>query len=421
MTALRVGLVCPYSFDSHGGVQNQVVGFARYLSRQGHEPYVLGPGELPPWGTHGLDHVSSAGTAIPVPYNGSVARVNFGPLSAARVRRWLRSSELDLLHVHEPITPSISLLALWAATVPVVATFHTATPRSRSMRLAGGALRTTVEKIGARIAVSESARQVVLRHLGRDAVVIPNGFSSADFTPRSAQHGVSPRGGAGGSSPPESTQRWRWRGGDRPRLTFLGRADEPRKGLSVLITALPAIRAHYPDLDVVVAGDRSASRITGCRALGPVDDQTKVELLAGTDVFVAPQLERESFGIVVLEAMASGAPVVASDLPAFAALLQPAGVTEPLGEIFACGDSRALAAAVVRTLATANQARTERARLAAGRYDWAHVGPAILDIYRQAIDRQAHSAPAFVPDGWPGWAPSKIFTSGSVTRVTLWR
>jgi phosphatidylinositol alpha-mannosyltransferase len=407
MTAgLRIGLVCPYSFDSHGGVQNQVVGFARYLTAQGHEPYVLGPGELPPWSTQGLDHVSSAGAAIPVPYNGSVARVNFGPLSAARVRRWLRTSELDLLHVHEPITPSISLLALWAADVPVVATFHTATPRSRSMRLAGSALRSTIEKIGARIAVSESARQVVVQHLGRDAVVIPNGFSSADFARSSAQR--------------EPVRR-RWRGGDRPRLTFLGRANEPRKGLSLLIAALPTIRAHHPDLDVVVAGDRGASRMIGCRSIGPIDDRTKTELLASTDVFVAPHLERESFGIVVLEAMASGAPVVASDLPAFADLLQAAGEPEPLGEIFASGDPRALAAAVTRTLATTDPVRTEQARLASVRYDWSQVGPAILDIYRQAFDRERHSAQASQQNDWPGWTRNKISTSWSVTRATLWR
>ena len=114
-------------------------------------------------------------------YNGSVARVNFGPLSAARVRRWLRAGRFDLVHIHEPITPSISLLALWAAESPVVATFHTATPRSRSMQLAGGVLRPAIEKIDAGIAVSESARDVVVRHLGRDAVVIPNGIRCADF------------------------------------------------------------------------------------------------------------------------------------------------------------------------------------------------------------------------------------------------
>ena len=370
MSGLRIGLVCPYSFDSHGGVQNQVLGFARYLAANDHHPHVLAPGALPVDGVARPAEISSAGGAIPVPYNGSVARINFGPVSAARVRRWLRSNNLDLLHVHEPITPSISLLALWAADVPVVATFHTATPRSRSMRLAGDRLRRTVAKIDIGIAVSESAREVVRKHLGRDPVVIPNGFRSAEFLSPGARAG---RRGAG-----------RWRAGDRPRLTFLGRGREPRKGLAVLIEALPAIRASYRDLEVVMAGDGSRLSVPGGRALGPIDDRAKAELLAATDVFVAPQLGRESFGLVVLEAMASGASVVASDLPAFVDLLHPDRTGPRLGEIFARGDPRALAAAVVRALRAPDPLRTERARAAAQRYDWSQVGPAILDAYELA-------------------------------------
>ena len=150
---------------------------------------------------------------MPVPYNGSVARVNFGPLSVARVRRWLRNGRFDLIHIHEPITPSISLLALLAAERPVVATFHTATPRSRSMRLASGVLRAAIEKIDAGVAVSESARNVVVQHLGRDAVVIPNGIRFDEFARRPI---------AGSPRPSE-----------RSRLVFIGRLDEPRKGLEV--------------------------------------------------------------------------------------------------------------------------------------------------------------------------------------------
>ena len=169
---------------------------------------------------------------MPVPYNGSVARVNFGPLSAARVRRWLRNGRFDLIHIHEPITPSISLLALWAAEQPVVATFHTATPRSRSMQLAGGVLRAAIEKIDAGIAVSESARNVVIQHLGRDAVVIPNGIRFDDFATRRPKGS----GHATGSLRPSQ----------RPRLIFIGRLDEPRKGLDVLLAAVRLIRTADP-------------------------------------------------------------------------------------------------------------------------------------------------------------------------------
>jgi len=366
---LRVGLVCPYSLDRPGGVQNHVLGLAAHLRDAGHEPFVLGPGTA----NHLADadlarRFTSAGPAVPVPYNGSVARVNFGPVTAARVRRWLAGG-FDVLHLHEPVTPSVSLLALRAATVPVVATFHTATPRSRSMQLAGGVLRGAIDKIDARVAVSEPARRVVTRYLHRDAAVIPNGFRAADFTPPQ----------------PRPT---RWRGGDRPRLVFLGRVQEPRKGLDVLLAALPAILAARPDLEVVVAGHGHRPLPPPVRRESEVSDARKAELLASADVFVAPHTARESFGIVLLEALASGAPVVASDLPAFTALLQADG-TDPrraLGTVFPAGDSRALAAAVTAVLDRPDAARAVRGWQHAQRFDWASVGPEVVEVYQSLVD-----------------------------------
>ncbi len=363
---LRIGLVCPYSFEAPGGVQNQVLGLARYLLEHGHDPCVLAPGELSDdrvSGSINSERFTSAGAAIPVRYNGSVARVNFGPMSAARVNRWLRSTGLDLVHIHEPITPSISLLALWSAEVPVVATFHTATPRSRSMQIAGGVLRPAIEKIDAGIAVSESARNVVVRHLGRDAVVIPNGIRYADFAP--------------GAADPASR---------RPRLLFLGRVDEPRKGLDVLLAATPAIRAAVPDLEIVVAGQGNRPLPDGFVDAGPVSDAEKAALLAGADCFVAPHVARESFGIVVLEAMASGTPVVASAIDAFSDLLQ--GLPNPgvLGALFPEGNPAALAEAVIGVLRQPDHARTAAAREAAQLYDWSRVGARVLAVYRAALD-----------------------------------
>ena len=372
---LRVGLVCPYSFDHPGGVQSHVLGLAAHLRDAGHDPYVLGPGD--PDALSGPDHAgldlvdrfTSAGAAVPVPYNGSVARVNFGPLSAARVRRWLAAGDFDLLHLHEPITPSVSVLALWAADVPVVATFHTATPRSRTMALAGGALRRSVDKIGAGIAVSRPARRVVRQYLDRDPQVIPNGFRSADFAPAPDRAGP-------------------WRAGAVPRLVFLGRVDEPRKGLDVLLAAVPAIRRAVPGLEVVVAGHGSRPLPPGIRREPSVSEADKAALLGGADVFVAPHTDRESFGIVLLEAMASGAPVVASDLPAFTQLLQqdPRDPGRVLGEVFARGDAAGLAAAVVAVLRAPNRDRAERARRHAARFDWSVVGPQVLTVYRRLLD-----------------------------------
>jgi phosphatidyl-myo-inositol alpha-mannosyltransferase len=366
-TSLRVGIVCPYSFDVPGGVQNHVLGLARYLGHAGHRPYVLAPGDLGS-ATERLDvgdfasvEFASAGAAMPVRYNGSVARVNFGPFSAARVRRWLRKGKFDVLHIHEPITPSISLLALWAAEQPVVATFHAAMPRSRSMQLAGGVLRGAIEKIDASIAVSESARNVVVQHLGRDAVVIPNGIEFDDFA------------------------RLRETRADHPRLIFLGRLDEPRKGLDVLLAAVPLIRKSRPDLEVIVAGQGNRPLPTWCSSLGMISAEAKIALLGSADVFVAPHLARESFGIVLLEAMASGVPIVASQLPSFLDVLGSQQDGGQLGEVFAAGDSAALAASVLRVLDQPNPLRTARAQQAARRYDWSAVGATVVAVYRAAL------------------------------------
>jgi phosphatidyl-myo-inositol alpha-mannosyltransferase len=368
--SLRVGIVCPYSFDVPGGVQNHVLGLARYLRHAGHRPCVLAPGQLGP-ACEALDvaEFASAGATMPVRYNGSVARVNFGPLSAARVRRWLRRGNFDVLHIHEPITPSISLLALWAAEQPVVATFHAATPRSRSMQLAGGVLRGAVEKIDAGIAVSESARNVVVQHLGRDAVVIPNGIQFDDFARRRDMH-------------LELVEPTRSR---RTRLVFLGRLDEPRKGLDVLLAAAPLIMDTWPDLEVIVAGQGSRLLPKWCRSLGMISGEAKITLLESADVFVAPHLARESFGIVLVEAMASGVPIVASEIPPFLDLLGSPHDDGRLAEVFTVGDPPSLAAAVLGVLERPNPLRTARAQQAARRYDWSAVGEAVVAVYRAAL------------------------------------
>ena len=370
---LRVGMVCPYSFDVPGGVQNHVLGLARYLRQAGHRPHVLAPGELrSSTAALDLENFDTVGAAMPVPYNGSVARVNFGPLSAARVRRWLRSGKFDLIHIHEPVTPSISLLALWAAEQPVVATFHTATPRSRSMQLAGGVLRAAIEKIDAGIAVSESARNVVVQHLGRDAVVIPNGIRFGDFAKRRPMGG----GLVEAKSPRPSQQ---------PRLIFIGRLDEPRKGLDVLLAAIPLIRQARPNLEVIVAGPGSRTLPPWCCNLGTITEEAKIALLNSADVFVAPQLARESFGIVLLEAMASGVQIVASDLPSFVDLLGAPEDEERRGDVFAGGDHRALARAVVHALERPNPLQAARAQQTAMSHDWSNVGAAVLTVYRAAM------------------------------------
>jgi phosphatidylinositol alpha-mannosyltransferase len=361
---VRVGLVSPYSLDVPGGVQVHVRDLAEALLERGHDVSVLAPADddtpLPAY-------VVPAGRAVPVPYNGSVARLMFGPVSAARVRRWLGDGGFDILHVHEPAAPSLSILAVWFADVPVVATFHTANARSRVMTAAYGILQATFEKISARIAVSEEARTTLVQHLGGDAVLIPNGL----YVERFAK--VDPRpvwqSGAG-------------------TVSFLGRLDEPRKGLPVLLQAWPSVVAARPGARLLVAGrgdteealDLLPRHVRGSvEFLGAVSDEDKAAMLASSDVYVAPQTGGESFGIVLLEAMSAGAPVVASDLVAFRAVLDEGR----LGSLFPVGDAAALAAAVLALLhdPAARAAVSARASEAVQRYDWALVVEEVLAVY----------------------------------------
>ncbi|MEW9518922.1 glycosyltransferase family 4 protein [Streptomyces tubercidicus] len=359
---MKIGIVCPYAWDVPGGVQFHIRDLADHLIRLGHEVSVLAPADdetpLPPY-------VVSAGRAVPVPYNGSVARLNFGFLSAARVRRWLQHGAFDVIHIHEPASPSLGLLSCWAAQGPIVATFHTSNPRSRAMIAAYPILQPALEKISARIAVSEYARRTLVEHLGGDAVVIPNGVD-VDFFATA-----------------EPKAEWQGR-----TIGFIGRIDEPRKGLPVLMKALPTILAEVPDARLLVAGrgdeaeavaELPAELRSRVEFLGMVSDEDKARLLRSVDLYVAPNTGGESFGIILVEAMSAGAPVLASDLDAFAQVLDQGEA----GELFTNEDTEALAAAAVRLLGDPARLAELRERGArhVRRFDWSTVGADILAVY----------------------------------------
>ena len=227
---MRIGMVCPYSFDVPGGVQSHVLQLAEVMRARGHYVSVLAPSsphvELP-------DYVVSGGKAVPIPYNGSVARLRFGPATHRKVKRWLTEGNFEVLHLHEPNAPSLSMLALMVAEGPIVATFHTSTTKSLTLSVFQGILRPWHEKIVGRIAVSDLARRWQMEALGSDAVEIPNGVDVASFASAPRLDGY-PRPGKS--------------------VLFLGRFDEPRKGMAVLLGALPTLVKRFPDIEILVVG-----------------------------------------------------------------------------------------------------------------------------------------------------------------------
>ena len=345
---LRVGLVCPYSFDIRGGVQSHVVGLARFLTAAGHEVRVLAPGKAGPDAGLHPEQFTSAGAAIPVPYNGSVARVNFGPTSRTRARRWLRLRELRRHpppradHAQHRAARSLGRPRSRRGHVPRLNTAIT----DHGARRAG--LRTVIAKVPSGLRSPSRPGESSGSICAGTRKVIPNGFTS--LISRTIRRG-SACGKLAGRRP--------------PRLSFLGRTNEPRKGLSVLLDALPLIRACHPDLDVAVAGTGNGRLPDGCRRLGALSDEAKADLLERHRC-----LRRPPAGTRELRDRAAGgdgfsAGVVASDLEPFLDLLQPGGAA-PLGELFPRGDSTALADAALRVLAAPNEGRTARAAWRAG-------------------------------------------------------
>lgn len=371
---MRIGIVCPYSWDIPGGVQAHVRDLAEQLLDLGHTVSVLAPGnddtaDLPPY-------VVAAGKAVPIPYNGSVARLQFGVVSAARVRRWLRDGRFDVVHVHEPAPPSLSLLSCIIHDGPLVATFHAATSRFRFLTMFDAVLQPFLEKITGRIAVSSAARKVLVEHLGGDAVVIPNGVAVERFATADPFDGF-PR--------PDPT-------GTGGTIGFIGRYEESRKGMQVLVDALQLVIPRRPGLRVLVAGRGNAEAFrehlpepvaARIEMLGQVNDHDKARLLRSVDVYCAPNTGQESFGVILLEAMAARTSIVASDIEAFRQVLDGGAA----GRQFPTGDAAALAAALEDLLADA-ELRAElvaAGSVAVQPYDWSVIVADILRVYELAI------------------------------------
>lgn len=360
---MRIVLVSPYSWTTPGGVGNHIAHLAGHLRLRGHEVRIIAPAD---------DDVGpgviAVGRSLGIRYNGAIARLAFGPRVAARVRVALRRAQPDVVHVHEPFVPSVSMLATRASKVPVVATFHAAAPRSMALRAARGILRRIERKIAVRIAVSEEARRTIAGTVRNDVRVIPNGIDVSRFA----------------DVPPLDP--------GAAMVCYFGRL-ERRKGVRVLCEAFPEIKRAHPEARLVIAGDGPdrkdceeaipASLVNDVTFLGRVSDEALVSVIGAASVVALPATGGESFGVVLLEAMAAGRPVVASDIPGYAAVARRD--TEAL--LVPPGDVSALAAAVARVMADEPLATklAEAGRARASEFDWSRLAVDIERCYELAL------------------------------------
>ena len=365
---LKIGIVCPYGWDTPGGVQIHIKELSDWLIRNGHEVSVLAP--VTDEKNNVGDFVVSAGRPVPIRFNGSVARVLFGPLASSRVKQWIENGKFDLIHIHEPAIPSIGLLAGWAAEGPIVATFHASTNKLRAFNAIATALDPLIERISGKIAVSEIARETLKERFNTEAVVIPNGIHIEKF---------------------QAAQKKReWSG--QFNIGFLGRFNEKRKGLDTLVAALPSVIAKYPEVKLIVAGpgdiDSAKKDIPEnlhryIEFIGPLSEEDKVSFFKSISIYIAPNTGGESFGIILGEAMACHTPIIASNLPAFVALLE----NGKYGMLFNSENSIELAESIndllgnVERQALLGTAGFEKAK----ELDWENVANAIFGVYELAL------------------------------------
>jgi phosphatidyl-myo-inositol alpha-mannosyltransferase len=363
---VKILLVCPYDWDAPGGVQVHVRQLAAELRTRGHRTTILAPGSRPSEDAG----VRIVGRPVRVPYRGTVAPISFSPGAWRRIRSAMRSFDPDLIHAHEPLTPSTSMLAVLAAEAPVVATFHASLDRSRLMELAGPALRQVSGRIDAAVAVSDTAASFVRRVVRVPLEIVPNGVDVRAFSdPGRPVEGL-PAG---------------------PKILWVNRLD-PQKGFEIMLRAFEQIASEVGEVHLLVAGDgrdrvllRSLPGDIRSRILrlGTVAHEALPRYHAAADVFVSPATGQESFGIVLVEAMAAGVPVVASDIAGYREVVRD-GID---GLLVPPGDPNALAAAIRRVLSEPELAATLRAagRSRAEDFSWRAVAPRLEAVYDRVL------------------------------------
>jgi phosphatidyl-myo-inositol alpha-mannosyltransferase len=363
---LRIAIVAPYDLSAPGGINNQIRAQAAALRRRGHDAQVFGPASSAP--TNGE---RSLGRTVSVSFGGTESGIGLDPRAYAAVGRMLREP-FDIIHVHEPLTPLVPWLVLLRANTPLVGTFHVYREDPHRFYAAFGRwLRPLMRRLSARIAVSDAARRTVAAHFPDAFEIVPNGIDVGRFSEPRPRPAVMPL--------------------DRKHVLFVGRL-EPRKGVETLIRAMPLVAQRTSHATLLVVGDGPdrpaledlARRLDApVRFAGRVDDDCLPACFQAADIVCSPALGGESFGIVLLEAMACGKAIVASRIDGYAELLEPAGCAR----LFTPGDVDELARELTWLLAMPERRDElgQRGAAAATAFDSDAIAGQLETIYRRVV------------------------------------
>lgn len=372
---MKILLVSPFDFGHAGGVNEHIRQLDRQFVALGHQTRILAAAS-PNVGEVDDGHIYRLGASVPVPANGSMARITLSPFIGGKVKQFLNDEQFDVIHLHEPLAPMLNLLVLLHSRTVNIGTFHAARTSDLKYMYIKAILDIFFDKLDARIAVSETARELVDTYFPARFDVVPNGIALERYDPDTA---------------PLPQYR-----DERKNILFVGRFDESRKGFRFLARAMPLVRGQYPDARLIVVGRGDPTPyqrylrqqgIDDAEFAGFVSEDMLPRYYASADVFCAPSTGGESFGLVLLEAMASGAPVVATAIPGYSGVIRN-GLD---GVLVEPKDEQALAIGLVRVLAD----RDLRARLRASglehvrQFSWQRVAEQVLVVYERAISNAA--------------------------------
>ncbi len=366
---MKIALVSAYDYPYPGGVTEHVAGLDVHLRRRGHDVVIIAPSAAD-WSTL-APNVRPVSGVMEIPANGSTCRLGVAPDTGAQVQAYLRREAPDIVHIHEPLQPLVPLMALRYSRSVNIGTFHAFGETKMRYRVAGRMLSGVMNRLHGRIAVSTLARGFAQTYLPGDYTIIPNGVDVARFAAPLPLLPVMQD--------------------DRPTILFVGRFTEPRKGFQVLLEALPYVRAAVPNVRLVVAGkgdpatfaDQLPADKDAVRFVGMVSPADLPRYYQGATIYCSPATGQESFGIVLLEAMAAGTAVVASDNPGYASVV----THERDGLLVPPEDPGALAAVLIRLLIqpTTRARLVAAGRATAARYDWPLVAARVEEFYLQTL------------------------------------